>query len=175
MPAARLAIVGSGDFSEYEALAQGLGIREHVIFYGAEKKTPFPWLAAADLYVGASLFEGFPNALVEAMALGTPVISTNCMTGPAEILTADYEKTMGADGDLDGEYGILVAPLEPEENLDPGVVTDGERRLFWRWSGCLQRKGCGQATPRRQGCGRRSLARRRTAGSFFRICPPVCR
>lgn len=130
MPGARLAIVGSGDFSEYEALAQRLGIREQVIFTGL-KKNPFPWLAAADLYVGASLFEGFPNALVEAMALGTPVISTNCMTGPAEILTEDYEKTMGADGDLDGEYGILVAPLEPEENLDPDVITDGERRLFW--------------------------------------------
>ena len=140
MPAARLAIVGSGDFSEYEALAQGLGIREQVIFTGL-KKNPFPWLAAADLYVGASLFEGFPNALVEAMALGTPVISTNCMTGPAEILTADYEKTMGADGDLDGEYGMLVAPLEPEENLDPGVVTDGERRLFLAMERMLAEEG----------------------------------
>lgn len=128
LPEVRLSIVGSGDFSRYEILAQKLGIREKVIFAGM-KKNPFPWLAAADLYAGASLFEGFPNALVEAMSLGTPVVSTNCMTGPAEILAKDYEKAMLCPDEQDGEYGILTAQLEPGENLDPDVITDGERRF----------------------------------------------
>lgn len=154
LPDTRLAIVGSGDFSGYEALARELGVGEQVIFTGM-KKNPFPWLAAADLYVGASLFEGFPNALVEAMALGTPVISTNCMTGPAEILTDDYEKTMGVNGGLDGEYGILTAPLEQEENLEPDVITDGE----WRLSAAMER----MLTDEKLRAGYAAAAKRRAA------------
>ena len=66
---------------------------------------------------------------MEAMSLGTPVVSTNCMTGPAEILAKDYEKAMLCPDEQDGEYGILTAQLEPGENLDPDVITDGERRF----------------------------------------------
>jgi glycosyltransferase involved in cell wall biosynthesis len=57
-------------------------------------------MARAAVYVLSSLWEGLPNALIEALALGTPVIATDCHAGPREIL----------DG---GRYGLLVRPGEP--------------------------------------------------------------
>jgi glycosyltransferase involved in cell wall biosynthesis len=56
---------------------------------------PYDYMAAARLVALSSAWEGFGNVLVEAMAMGTPVVSTNCDSGPAEIL-------------VDGQYGKLV-------------------------------------------------------------------
>lgn len=128
MPETRLAIVGSGGFAGYRRLAADLGISEAVCMPGLQKN-PFPWLRRADLYVAASLYEGFPNAMVEAMALGCPVLATNCMTGPAEILAQDYEKILHAKEVVEGEYGILVPPVDPQVNLDASVLTQEERVL----------------------------------------------
>lgn len=76
-----------------------------------------------------SLNEGFPNVLVEAMALGKPVISTNCMTGPAEILMEDFKAYVGKEEYIDGDYGILIPNLDTEKNLDASVITPEEERL----------------------------------------------
>jgi glycosyltransferase involved in cell wall biosynthesis len=88
----------AGEGSERErliALADELGIAARVTWHG--------WVAnvteryqAADLYVSASSREGFPNALLEALAHGLPVVATDCPSGPAEILAG-------------GAYGALVA------------------------------------------------------------------
>ena len=140
MPEARLAIVGSGDFEKYRKLAEALGIADAVCLPGL-KKNPFPWLARADLFVLTSLYEGFPNAMTEAMTLGCPVVAANCMTGPAEILTADYRKAQDMEGVWEGEYGILVPPLDPEENLDPARITEEQERLAETICGLLSDPG----------------------------------
>lgn len=128
-PQTRFAIVGYGSFTGYKKLAEELGIGDAVCFAG-RRKNPFPWLQMADLYVAASVYEGFPNAIVEAMALGCPVMSTNCMTGPAEILTEDFEKVLDAKEIIEGEYGVLIPPIEdPNVNLDPSVITPEEHRM----------------------------------------------
>lgn len=127
-PKARLMIIGDGDFSEYERLAEDLGIREYVLFTGV-KQNPFAYLSKADLYVMTSISEGFPNALVEAMAVGLPVISTNCKTGPAEILMEDYTRASGQDAVIEGEYGLLVPVLNPVKNLEADVIEKEERIL----------------------------------------------
>jgi len=117
IPDAKLLLIGEGGFEEYRVLAEELQVGDGVSFTGM-KRNPFPYLAAAKLYVLTSYHEGFPNALIEAMALGVPVIATDCLTGPREILRGEEEA-----------YGILIANMSPEKNLQAAVITEEERLL----------------------------------------------
>jgi len=83
---ARLIILGQGEEeSALKNLAQDLQLSEHVFFAGFQDN-PFAWMHAADVYVMSSAWEGLPGALIEALACGARVVSTDCRTGPAEIL-----------------------------------------------------------------------------------------
>ena len=98
---ARLMLLGVGPMlDELRALAGSLGITEHVAFEGFVSN-PLPYMREADAFVLSSRSEGFGNVLVEAMGCGTPVVSTDCPHGPADILAH-------------GKYGILVPPRDPE-------------------------------------------------------------
>jgi len=107
----KLVILGEGP--EREALirqAADLDLGERVLMPGFAKN-PFALLRRADVFVLSSSAEGFPNSLLEAMAVGIPVISTDC-GGPSEIL-ADRDH-----GEINGlcfaEYGVLVPTESPE-------------------------------------------------------------
>ena len=92
---ARLVILGEGgDRSALEQRIIDLQLEDRVLLPGFVEN-PFPWIRAAQVFALSSVIEGSGNVLVEAMALGTPVVSTDCPSGPAEIL----------DG---GRYGSLV-------------------------------------------------------------------
>lgn len=83
---ASLVILGSGPLKgELEVLASSLGLSDSVYFAGFQSN-PYAWMKAANVMVMSSAWEGFGNVLVEAMACGTPVVSTDCPSGPAEIL-----------------------------------------------------------------------------------------
>lgn len=85
-PKAKLMIVGEGLLrEELEGLVEELGIRHRVIMPGFFAD-PWPFYASADLFVLSSDYEGFGNVLVEAMAAGLKIVSTDCPEGPAEIL-----------------------------------------------------------------------------------------
>ena len=100
--AARLMILGEGEErTSLEALIQKLGIAEDVALPGFVDN-PYIYMAKAAVLVLSSAWEGFGNVLVEAMAVGTPVISTNCESGPTEILAK-------------GKYGKLVSVGEQAE------------------------------------------------------------
>jgi len=92
---AKLLILGEGrERPALTRLCGELGIADDVELAGFVAN-PYPYLAAADLYVHSARYEGSPVALMEAVALGTPVVSTDCPSGPREILQ-------------DGRYGPLV-------------------------------------------------------------------
>ena len=114
LPDTKLMIIGQGEFQDYRELAYGLGIDDAVYFTGL-KKNPYPYLKKGSLYVLTSYYEGFPNAMVEAMAMGLPVIATDCMTGPREI--------------LEERYGILLPNMSPDEDFNPQNITAEEQNL----------------------------------------------
>jgi glycosyltransferase involved in cell wall biosynthesis len=101
----RLLILGTGpDRESLMALAVSLGIEADVAFLGFVAN-PYAYMKQSDVFVLASKWEGLPNVLIEAMAVGTPVVSTNCPSGAAEILA-------------NGKYGELV-----EIGDDRGMAT----------------------------------------------------
>jgi len=92
---ARLMILGEGELrADLERLAEQLGIAEDFALPGFVQN-PYPYLKRAAVFVLSSRWEGLPTVLVEALALGTPVVSTDCPSGPREILA-------------DGKWGRLV-------------------------------------------------------------------
>jgi glycosyltransferase involved in cell wall biosynthesis len=85
-PDARLMLLGQGtSAAALRALASELGIANRVILAGFHTD-PSPFYATADLFVLSSDHEGFGNVIVEALSFGLPVVSTDCPSGPAEIL-----------------------------------------------------------------------------------------
>jgi N-acetylgalactosamine-N,N'-diacetylbacillosaminyl-diphospho-undecaprenol 4-alpha-N-acetylgalactosaminyltransferase len=103
-----LIILGEGEErAVLEALRDELGLADRVLMPG-HVSNPLAVVARADYFVASSLNEGFPNAMAEAMIIGVPVVVTDCLSGPAEILTGDCD--IEVDHVLEAEHGILVAP-----------------------------------------------------------------
>jgi glycosyltransferase involved in cell wall biosynthesis len=110
--AARLLILGSGrDGPELRALADSLGIGEDVDFPG-HVENPFAYYGRASLFVLSSVWEGLPNALIEAMACGCPVVSTDCPSGPDEILDGGRFGPLVPVGDSDAMAAAILRTLE---------------------------------------------------------------
>ena len=123
LPDTKLLIIGKGEFTEYKRLARDLQIEDAVCFTGLQRN-PYPYLKKGCLYLLTSYFEGFPNALVEAMALGLVAVATDCMTGPAEI--------------FEGGYGVLVPNMTQEPDMDASHIEEEERRTAKRVTELLQ-------------------------------------
>lgn len=123
----KLIILGEGKEKEnLLRLVVKLGLNDSVNFEGFQEN-PYKYLARSTVFVLSSLYEGFPNVLLEAMALGIPSVATRCPTGPDEIIT-------------DGVDGILVPPADEkslanaikrllqDENLRKKLGEAGRRR-----------------------------------------------
>lgn len=85
----KLVLVGTGELLEQtKKLVKELNIEDKVVFAGF-KKNPYPYMKHAKFMVLSSDFEGLGLVILESLTLGTPVISTDCPSGPSEILQAD--------------------------------------------------------------------------------------
>ena len=114
-------LVGTG--SQQDSLQQYVAthkLADHVRFHGYVQN-PSPLLSQAQLVCLPSLYEGLPNVLLEAMAGGTPVLSTDCPEGPREILS-------------DGKFGRLVPPADPAALAE--AILDAMQN-YGSWQSCV--------------------------------------
>lgn len=114
----RLVILGDGGLRcDLNRLAQSLGVADALDMPGFTPN-PFPYMRRAKLFALTSAWEGSPTVLVEALALGTPVVSTACPSGPDEILAAGRYGRLVPVGDAAAMAlamrATLDAPLPPE-------------------------------------------------------------
>lgn len=113
----RLVLIGTGPLhAELRALGDRLGLGERLVMPGFIEN-PYALLSRAGLFFLSSNAEGFPNALVEAMAAGLPVIATDCRSGPSEVLATSLEGAKAAEG----EGGLLV-PANDVEAMSDAIV-----------------------------------------------------
>ncbi|MFE8032770.1 glycosyltransferase [Thiohalocapsa marina] len=118
----RLILIGEGGWRE--RLTQqiaALEIEADVDLPG-HQSNPYPFLANADLFVLSSAWEGSPNVLTEAMALGTPVVSTDCPSGPRETLAGGRFGPLVPVGDADALSEAMAQTLD--HPLPPPVLKD---------------------------------------------------
>lgn len=114
----QLVLLGKGGiegdtFKQSKNLVEELGLQSRVIFVGFDNN-PFKYLKKSHVFVLSSDFEGLPMVILEAMSIGLPVISTDCSTGPREILapTTDFSYVNSNDVEI-ADYGVIVPINQP--------------------------------------------------------------
>ncbi len=113
---ANLWIVGDGSLREkIKKEIKNLNLEKKITLFGTQKNVCY-FLTLSDCFVFSSNHEGFPNVLLEALACGLPVISTDCRSGPREILAPDTDFKKEAKGIEFAKYGILT-PVGDEEKM----------------------------------------------------------
>ncbi len=104
----QLVILGKGPLEEeLKQLSVQIGLEKRTHFVGFQEN-PYAWFSKSDMFVLSSDLEGFPMVLLEAMACGLPVVSTDCLSGPSEIIT-------------EGKDGYLV-PLDDEKYFSEKIL-----------------------------------------------------
>jgi len=137
----KLVILGEGELKDYlVGLSEKLGLKTYVwdkdelsesfdVYFLGFQKNPFKFMARAKLFVFPSLLEGLPTALMEAIACGVPVISSDCKSGPREILAPNTDFNYQTQEPEFAEYGVLMPVFDvkyksAEEPLE-------EREIMW--------------------------------------------
>jgi len=138
----KLMILGDGEMKEeLIELSEKLGLKTYTVWSEKEfddsfdvyfmgfQKNPFKFVKASRLFAMTSLWEGFGNTIVEAIACGTPVISTDCKSGPGEIIYPELEKSNTVKEPIYDGFGVLM-PIFKSEFVGVDEVLD-EKELLW--------------------------------------------
>lgn len=130
---ATLVLIGGGENeARVKALSASLGLDADVVFTGFTPN-PYAYLARATLALLTSRFEGMPNALIEAMALGVPIVSTACPYGPIELLSDGACGTLVPIGDAAAVAEAAMALLDdPARRQSLGAAGLARARDFDR-------------------------------------------
>jgi glycosyltransferase involved in cell wall biosynthesis len=182
---ARLVILGDGREREgLAALSAELGLQGHLEMPGVVS-APEEWLTHAAVFVLSSRYEGFPNALLEAMALGCAVIATDCDSGPADIVRHEVDGLLVPVDDVDAMAAALTRLMDDEQLRQrlsaaaPGVRSRFSRNaIVDRWEDLIEEvapkravpasqaavRGAEDAATNRRIAGQRGAAAQQTAG-----------
>ena len=119
-PELKLVILGDGELKSYlVTLSEKLGLKTYVwdrntisdsfdVYFLGFQKNPFKFIAKSKLFLFPSLWEGFGNVLIEAMACKVPVVSSDCKSGPREILAPDTNFEYQTEKPEFAKYGVLM-------------------------------------------------------------------
>ena len=181
---AKLVFVGDGELRDaLTARARELGLRvyavwevlgdlspDHDVYFLGLQQNPFKYLRPATAFVFPSSWEGFPMALGEAMICGLPVLSTDCPTGPREMLAPGSATPAIPLRHVErGTYGILLPMLTQPGTLaaDQAVWTDAIATLL---SNAVEQKTLGQLACKRM----QDFTRERIFGKWIQLVEEVC-
>lgn len=118
---ADLWIIGDGELKEEIEEYIRVQKLENKVYLLGKKENPFSYISKADCFVFASNHEGFPNVLVEALACELPIISTDCKSGPREILAPNSDVSFQLKDKIElTEYGILT-PIKNVDKLQEAI------------------------------------------------------
>ncbi|WP_445454188.1 glycosyltransferase [Flavobacterium sp. 25HG05S-40] len=143
----KLLLLGDGQKqTEYSALAEKLGLKESVVFKGFQDN-PFPYYQKALFTVLCSKNEGFPNVILESFAVGTPVISFDCFSGPNEIIVDRQNGLLVANQDFDQLTEAMNIFADEEElrnlcslNTTPSITPFAIETIGKQWLELLKIK-----------------------------------
>jgi glycosyltransferase involved in cell wall biosynthesis len=137
----KLVILGEGELKDYLVkLSEELGLKTYVwdrdalsesfdVYFLGFQKNPFKFIAKSKLFVFPSLWEGFPNALVESMACSVCVVSSDCRSGPREILAPNTDFNYQTQKPEFAEYGVLMPVFEVKYKSAEEPL--GEKEMMW--------------------------------------------
>lgn len=127
VPDAHLLILGQGEEKDYlENLIAALELENNVYLMGYSIN-PYYYLYRADVFVFSSLYEGFGNILLEAMACGLPIVSCDCVAGPRELLEPGTGYDMSTtDSMVEAQYGILIPVCDGKKKSANDELTKEE-------------------------------------------------
>lgn len=126
---AKCIFLGEGPMlPELKQITKDLEIDDSVAFLGFEKN-PFRFMANADVFVLSSIYEGFGNVIVEAMACGCPVVATKCPYGPEEIITDGIDGLLSPIGDIHRLANNILHILN-NKKLKSSLIQNGYKRAM---------------------------------------------
>lgn len=139
-----LVLVGEGpELPKLKQHAESLSIDDHVLFTGKVRNV-YEYLRNADIFAFPSEYEGFPNALCEAMSVGLPVVSMDCPSGPAEIVRHETDGLLVPNKDTHAFTSTLrrlMADEQERKRMGKNAVEITERfsieRIMKLWDECL--------------------------------------